>query len=481
MINSTNVIWTTFYPVLPEILLLMLGFGVMGLDLFGGKNRSLMPWCTALGALMVLAAVIMHPVISGFEGMILSDSYAMFFKVICLAGLIMTALLSDHYCRAHMVNQGEYYFLLIFATVGMMIMASAGDLLVLYLGLELMALSVYCLIGMLKRDQRSSEAAVKYFLMGAFASAILLYGMALVYGLTGTTSIATIAELTASGAVLQSPALFAALTLLMAAFCFKVAAAPFHFWTPDVYEGAPTTVTAFMSVAPKAASFAVLGRVMVEVFPLLHDYWGGLLAILALLTMAVGNITALAQTSIKRMLAYSAIAHAGYALLGILAGTPEGLSATMGYLFIYAFMTMGAFAVLVLLAEKEADRETLDDYKGLAKTNPLAAMLMLLFMFSLIGIPPTAGFIGKFYVLKAALGAGYLLTVIGAVIFSAISAYYYLRVVRYMYMHEPAEPVKLRYSPAISVVLGLSLLGVVGLGLFPDFLIDQAASALFGR
>ncbi|WP_457573624.1 NADH-quinone oxidoreductase subunit N [Desulfolithobacter sp.] len=479
--TQTVVTWAAFEPVLPEMLLVGIGIGLIFMDLFFRKQRELLPWLTILGSLTVLGMVLGERYISAFGGMFLTDSYGSFFKVICLMGLIMTALMSEHHNRVQGLHQGEYYSLMVFAAVGMMIMASAGDLMVLYLGLELMALSVYCLVGMLKRDQRASEAAVKYFLMGGFASAILLYGMSLLYGLTGTTNITGIATYITDTDLLTNPVLFGALGLLIVGFCFKTAVAPFHFWTPDVYEGAPTAVTAFMSVGPKAAGFAVFGRVLIQGFPELHPQWGTLLAFLALLTMAVGNITALSQTSIKRMLAYSAIAHAGYALLGVLAGTPEGLSATMNYLLIYGFMNMGAFAILVLLAGKDNRRESLDDYRGLAKSNPLAAMLMLIFMFSLTGIPPMAGFIGKFYLIKAALGAGYSGTVIGAVIFSTISAYYYLRVVRYMYMSDPQGTLELSYSPGISAVLGLALLGVIGLGLAPGTVIGRAAMSLLGQ
>lgn len=370
---------------------------------------------------------------------------------------------------------------MVLAAAGMLIMASAGDLMVLYLGLELMALSVYCLVGMLKGEKRCGEAAIKYFLMGGFASAILLYGISLVYGLTGTTNIREIAAITASTQLATNPALLAALGLMIAAFCFKVAIAPFHFWTPDVYEGAPTAITAFMSVGPKAAGFAVFGRVLASGFPLFQDHWSTLLSVLAILTMAVGNITALAQTSIKRMLAYSAIAHAGYALLGIMCGTPEGLSATMNYLLFYGFMNMGAFAILILCSSPGAHHESLEDYRGLARTSPLAAAMMLVFMFSLTGIPPTAGFIGKFYLLKAALAAGFTNTVILAVIFSAISAFFYLRVVRYMYMSDPEETQVIKFSPGISTVLGMALLGVIGFGLFPGSVIGWAAGALLGQ
>ncbi len=481
MITTTGISFTAFEPILPEMLLVCIGLILIILDLFAGKQRNLLPWMTVLGSVTVLGMILGQQNSIAFNGMYVTDSYAVFFKVICLLAVIMAALMSEHYRRIEGVTHGEHYSLMVFAAVGMLIMASANDLMVLYLGLELMALSVYCLVGMNKHDERANEAAIKYFLMGGFASAILLFGMTLVYGLTGTTNITQIAQYTAAHGLLANPALSAALGLMIAAFCFKVAVAPFHFWTPDVYDGAPTVVTAFMSVGPKAAGFAVFGRVLLTGFPEMQPNWGTLLAVLAILTMGIGNITALAQTSIKRMLAYSAIAHAGYCLLGVLSGTAEGMSATMTYLFIYGFMNMGAFAILILLSSSGARHESLDDYRGLAKSHPLAAILMLLFMFSLAGIPPTAGFIGKFYLLKSALAAGYTMTVIMAVIFSAISAYFYLRVVRYMYMSEPKQELSFEYTPGISAVLGLALLGVIGLGLFPGSLIGQAASTLLGQ
>jgi proton-translocating NADH-quinone oxidoreductase, chain N len=369
---------------------------------------------------------------------------------------------------------------MLFSLVGMLLMASAGDLMVLYLGLELMALPIYALVGLHKREQRTSEAAIKYFLMGSFGSALLLFGMSMVYGLTGTTEIARIAELIGSRQLVANPALLAGLGLLLAGFCFKVAVAPFHLWTPDVYEGAPTIVTAFMSVGPKAAGFAIFGRVLFVGLPELHGHWGPVLAVLALLTMAVGNITALCQQSLKRMLAYSAIAHAGYALLGLLAGTAEGMAATMTYLMVYLFMNIGAFAILMLLATPDAPCESIDDCKGLASRNPVAAALMLVFLFSLTGIPPTGGFIGKFYLLKAAFIAGYPLTVVGAVLFSAISAFFYLRVVRFMYMEAPQQTATLQFSPGMRAALGLCLLGVLGLGLFPGSLLNWTVSAFSG-
>ncbi|WP_319585967.1 NADH-quinone oxidoreductase subunit N [uncultured Desulfobulbus sp.] len=480
MIETVAVNWTAVEPVLPELLLIGIGVLLIGFDLFMPRQRQLLPWLTVVGCLTGLAMVLGSRPTTSFGGMFLTDGYAMVFKAICLGGVILTVLMSEYFCRIIGLRQGEYYSLMLFSLVGMLLMASAGDLMVLYLGLELMALPVYAMVGLHKRESRTSEASIKYFLMGGFASALLLFGMSLLYGLTGTTEIARIEELIGASPMSVNPALLVALGLMLAGLCFKVAAAPFHLWTPDVYEGAPTIVTAFMSVGPKAAGFAIFGRVLFLGLPQLYDHWGPVLAVIALLTMAVGNITALCQHSLKRMLAYSAIAHAGYALLGLLAGTTEGMAATMTYLVIYLFMNMGAFAVLMLLATPDNPHESLDDCKGLASRNPVAAALMLVFMFSLTGIPPTGGFIGKFYLLKAAFAAGYTLTVVLAVIFSAISAYFYLRVVRYMYMHDSEQTAGLTITRGMATALGVCLLGVLGLGFFPGALLDWTVGALAG-
>ena len=481
MIDTVAVNWTAVEPILPELLLIGIGVLLIGFDLFMPRQRQLLPWLTVVGCLTALAMILGSQPTVSFGGMFLTDGYAMVFKTICLGAVILIALMSESFCRVIGLRQGEFYSLMLFSLVGMLMMASAGDLMVLYLGLELMALPVYVLVGLHKRESRTSEAAVKYFLMGMFASALLLFGMSLLYGLTGTTEITRIAALIGNAQLSANPALLAALGLLLAGFCFKVAVAPFHLWTPDVYEGAPTIVTALMSVGPKAAGFAIFGRVLFFGLPQLHDHWGPVLAVLALLTMAVGNITALCQRSLKRMLAYSSIAHAGYALLGILAGTSEGMAATMTYLFIYLFMNLGAFAILMLLAEPGQPHESLDDCKGLATRHPLAAALMLVFLFSLTGIPPTGGFIGKFYLLKAAFGAGYPLTVVGAVLFSAISAYFYLRVVRYMYMDEPQQnATALALSPGMLAALGICLFGVLGSGFFPGTRLEWTVASLSG-
>ncbi|HID70937.1 MAG TPA: NADH-quinone oxidoreductase subunit N [Desulfobacterales bacterium] len=467
-------------PIMPEIMLVCVALILIIVDLLYPRNRELLSLFTLFAGVGLIALLFKQQPASTFGNMFIVDPYSIFFKVICLLGMLMTTLLSGRYLEIEKIRNGEYYSLMMFSVVGMMIMVSGADLIVIYLGLELMALSVYCLVGLLKDDVRANEASIKYFLMGGFSSAILLFGISLLYGMTGTTDLAGIAKYCSETGIMSNPALITGFALVISGFCFKVAAAPFHFWTPDIYQGAPTSITAFMSVAPKAAGFAVFGRFLMVGFPELHPQWGTIIGFIALLSMAVGNIIALSQTNIKRMLAYSSIAHAGYALLGLLSGTSEGYSATMTYMFIYAFMNMGAFAIVILLCSKGNRRESLEDYKGLAKSNPIAALLMLIFMFSLTGIPPTAGFIGKFYLLKSALAAGYTYTVLIAVIFSAISAYFYLRLVRYMYMEDPSEEFVVQYSPGLTAALALSTIGVLGMGIIPGTVLNIASKSLIG-
>ncbi|MFO0754143.1 MAG: NADH-quinone oxidoreductase subunit N [Thermodesulfovibrionales bacterium] len=453
-----NIAFPDLSPVLPEIIMTAAAMVLLLLDLVL-KNKAPLAFLTMGAAVLVFLAI---PGSAGetFGGMFVSDNYSANFKNIFLVNLVLTALISLKYIRREKAEHGEYYSLLLFATAGMMFMASARDFIILYLGLELMALSTYVLAGVKRSDRRSNEAAIKYFLLGAFSSAILLYGISLLYGMTTSTDLYRIAEQLKQTQV--SPVLLMSMILIAVAFSFKIAAAPFHMWAPDVYEGAPTSVTAFMSVGPKAAGFAVIGRVFYTAFPGLQPDWTAVLIGIALLTMAVGNILALVQTNIKRMLAYSSIAHAGYILLGVIAG-PQGLNAMITYLFIYAFMNIGAFGVVILLDKGDE----ISDYEGLSKSHPLVAALMLVFMFSLTGIPPTAGFIGKFNLFMAVINAGYTWVAVIAVIFSAISAYYYLRVVRNMYMKEMTGPAAINPSPTLGLALFITVLMVFAIGLLP--------------
>ncbi|MCL5023726.1 MAG: NADH-quinone oxidoreductase subunit N [Nitrospirae bacterium] len=464
--------------LMPEIVMTCLALVLLMLDLFIRRKEI-----TALLAIVIAAVVgffLTGSSGTAFSGMFISDGYSSFFKLIFLVSLVLSVLISIRYIKIESVNFGEYYSLMLFSTLGMMLMASAGDIIVLYLGLELMALSLYVLAGFLRHDTKSNEASLKYFLLGAFASAFLLYGTSMIYGLTGTTNLKAIAHYLAANGVAHNPAVMLSVILFVVAFGFKIAAAPFHMWAPDVYEGAPTSVTAFMSVGPKAAGFAVFGRVFLTAFGGLQVDWAGILIPLAILTMAVGNILAISQTNIKRMLAYSSIAHAGYALIGLIAGGGNGVASMMNYLFIYAFMNIGAFGVVIMLRTEGFKGEEITDYEGLAKSHPLAAALMLVFMFSLTGIPPTAGFVGKFYLFMAAVAEGYTWLALVAVIFSAISAYFYLRIVMYMYMKEPKAEVALSTSAPHGIALAVATCAVLLIGVLPSGIIELARAAVAG-
>jgi len=465
-------------PMMPELLMTALALIVLLLDLLI-KKKEIIALVTMAGVGLVALFLFGPPGVT-FGNMFVSDGYSTFFKLIFFINVILTVLISIKYIAIERVNYGEYYSLILFSTIGMMIMASAGDLIVLYLGLELMALSTYVLAGFIRHDLKSNEAALKYFLLGAFSSAFLLYGISIVYGLTGTTDLRAIAAFINERGLDENFSLLLSVIFLTVAFGFKIAVAPFHMWAPDVYEGAPTSITAFMSVGPKAAGFAVLGRVFMIAFVSVKVDWVAILIPISILTMAIGNIVALSQTNIKRMLAYSSIAHAGYALLGVITANNEGLASVMNYLMIYAFMNIGAFAVIIMLRSEGFKGESIYDYEGLSKTHPLAAVLMLIFMFSLTGIPPTAGFIGKLYIFMSAINAGYTWLVVIAVIFSAISAYFYLRVVIYMYMREPKETVVLTTSFSNGVALGITTVAVLFIGILPSFLLDLARAAVKG-
>lgn len=465
-------------PVMPEIVMTCLALALLLADLIIKRKETIA--FLSIISVAIVTYILLGSMGTTFNGMFISDGYSTFFKLIFFLNVLLTVLISVKYIAIEKVNLGEYYSLILFATLGMMLMASAGDLIVLYLGLELMALSTYILVGFIRYNIKSNEAAMKYFLLGAFASAFLLYGISMIYGLTGTTDLKAISAYIIKNGLSNNPVLMFSIVLFAAAFSFKIAAVPFHMWAPDAYEGAPTSITAFMSVGPKAAGFAVLGRVFLTAFGSVRIEWSAILIPIAILTIGVGNIAALSQTNIKRMLAYSSIAHAGYVLLGIIAGTSDGIASVLNYLLIYAFMNLGAFAVVIMLRSEGFKGDNIRDYEGLAKTHPLAAALMLVFMFSLTGIPPTAGFMGKFYIFMSAIDAGYTWLVIIAVIFSVISAYFYLRIVMYMYMKEPEETVQLTTSPAIKLALAITVAAVIIIGVLPSALINFARAAVNG-
>jgi NADH-quinone oxidoreductase subunit N len=416
-----------------------------------------------------------------FGGMIVVDMASLLFQIILLVVGFVTVLLSIRYAAEEGLELGEYYALLLFALLGAMLMASGGDLLIIFLGLEIMSLAQYILAGMRHNVLKSSEAAMKYFLLGAFATGFLLYGISLLYGATGTTNLAGIVTAVREGGLSDHPLMSIGMGLLVVGFGFKIAAVPFHMWTPDVYEGAPTPVTAFMSTGVKAAAFAALTRVFVTALGDLQGSWAPIFWCLAVLTMTVGNLLAIAQQNIKRMLAYSSIAHAGYLLIALVAAGPAGLTGLVYYLLAYAFMNLGAFAVVVAVEQREDRCLLLDDYSGLGFRYPLVGVAMALFMFSLSGLPPTAGFMAKFYVFSAAVEQGYIVLAVIGVLNSLISLYYYLRPIVFMYMEESkADVPAMHLDPFLLTGLVLTMLGTIQLGLFPSRLLGLAQAAALG-
>jgi NADH-quinone oxidoreductase subunit N len=462
--------------IAPEIILVCFVGGMLMFDAFV-KRGSRMP-LAIMGIVGLALALAVSLRMWGrsevaFSGMVAVDNYRVFFNVILIIGAMLTLLMSMSYIPREEIERGEYYVLILLATVGMMVMAAGTDLIMIFLGLELLSMCVYVLAGFARGQVKSNEAALKYFLLGAFASGFLLYGIAMVYGATGSTNLAKIAEGLASPQLPGKVFLMLGIGLLVVGFGFKVAMVPFHMWTPDVYEGAPTSVTAFMAIGVKAAAFAGFVRVFAGALDALHADWSMILWVLSVATMTVGNLVAISQNNIKRMLAYSSIAHAGYLLIGMVAGNELGRSSMLFYLLAYTFMQAGAFGVVIILGQKGEAKLNITDYVGVGYRYPLLGVAMAIFMFSLGGIPPTAGFVGKFYIFSAAIKAGYVWLVILAVINSAISLYYYLRVTVVMYMHEEEEGVlTMSRAPAVALVIILTSVATIGMGIFPSWIME---------
>jgi NADH-quinone oxidoreductase subunit N len=426
----------------------------------------------ALGSLMLGGEV--RP---AYTGMFIVDPFATFFKVVFYLSTVLTFLLSRRYAKIEEIESSEYYVLLLFALSGMMILASATDLLSIYVGLELMAFCTYVLTGFLRQQQRSNEAALKYVILGAVSTGMFLYGVSLVYGVTGTTQLDGMAAAVTGDPL--DPGLLLAVVFIVAGLVFKVGAVPFHMWVPDVYEGAPTTITAFMSVGPKAAGFAVILRVFLNPLVAASDAWI-IVAIIAVVTMALGSFVALVQDNFKRLLAYSSIAHAGFALFGVAAGGADGIASVMLYLLIYAFMNLGIFGIVVVMRAGDFSGEVIEDYAGLAKSHRGLALLMLLYLFSLAGIPPTAGFFAKFYVLVALVERGFVVLAVIAVLLSAVAAYFYIRIAMVIYMREPEGTFDPALTPEVRATLALTAAGTIGIGLFPAWFLRLAQNSVFG-
>jgi NADH-quinone oxidoreductase subunit N len=463
--------------ILPALIVLATAAAVLILDLLPPRERKgHLPVVAVAGVVAALLAVtwLWGTSTRVFGDMVVLDGLALFLQlVICYAtGLVL--LLSIDYLARQGLETGEYYALVLFAAVGMLLMTSAADLMIVFLALELMSLSLYVLAGYFRARLSSGEASLKYFLLGAFASAFFLYGLALVFGITGTT---TLSRFPAGAA--GDPLFMVGVALLLVGLGFKISSVPFHMWAPDVYEGAPTSVTALIATGSKVAAFAALIRLLLGGIGAEETDWTLLMWALAALTMTVGNVAALAQSNLKRMLAYSSVAHVGYMLVGLVAGGALGHGAVLFYLLVYTFTTAGAFGVIVLLERSTGEGVQLDDYAGLARHHGVLALALTFFLLSLIGIPPLGGFVGKFYLFGAAVRGGYIgLAVIG-VLNSALAAYYYLRLIVYMYMREPAGAAP---APAPSfaggLALAVALCGIVALGVVPAPFIDLAQAAV---
>lgn len=478
---QVDVSWTALLPLTTLAATCLV---VLVADLFlRGPNRTPLAWLGFIGLIGAsVAAVSLWDVeTTTLANAFVVDRYGLFFALLFFGATGVTLLMSVGFLQQTEIRTGDYYSLLMFSTIGMLLMAMAADLLVIFVGLEIMSICAYALAGMERSRERSNEAALKYFLLGAFASGFLLFGIALLYGATASTNLLDIHAAIEGRTLSSDPLLAGGIALLLVGFGFKVAAVPFHLWTPDVYEGAPTSVTAFMAVGVKAAAFAAFGRIFLGTFGDPAPSWQALLWIIAVATMTVGNVTAVVQTSFKRMLAYSSIAHAGYLLIGIVVGGEAGGSALLFYLAVYAVMTLGAFAVAVAAGREGAQIETLDDLAGLGFRRPLLGAAMTVFMLSLAGVPPLAGFVGKLYLFRAAIDAGFVgLTVIG-VLNSVVSVYYYAGVLVKMYMVDPSEPAAVSgHGYAIALALVVTALATIGLGVAPSALLEAARASFVG-
>ena len=468
--------------ILPELIVVGTAIAVLTLDLLlPVARRRWLPAVTVVGLLAALVASL--PLWgqnrSAFGDTVVGDSLAAFFNVLLIVITILTVLISPRFLRAFDLDYGEYYILLLGATAGMMLLAAATSLMTIFLSIELLSISLYVLSGFARAAQRSQESALKYLLLGGFATGFLLYGMALIYGATGSTTLRGIAAMvTAGSGASGNVLLLLGIGFLSVGLAFKASAAPFHMWTPDVYEGAPTIVTTFMSVATKSAAFAAIGRVFIATFPSLATRWYFPLALIAIFSLFIGNLVAITQDNLKRLLAYSGIAHAGYILLGVLPGTAVGFSASVFYIAAYAVMNFGAFAVVTALGAGGEQTADINYWRGLFYRRPFLATVMTIFMLSLAGIPPTVGFFAKLFVFQALVNAQIWAPLVVAVVMTIVSFYYYLRVV-VMMLATPDEAVaeKPRVGISTSGVLGAAALATIALGVFPTTVLDWASHA----
>src|SRR5579863_5467720 len=478
-----------FLPALPEIALAVAAMLLLLIGVFRGERSTrLVSWLAVLVliGILVLAARFDSAKQIAFYGMFITDPFALFMKALVLIGSAVSIVMAMRYNEAHGIARFEFPVLVLLAATGMMVMVSANDLITLYLGLELQSLALYVVASFDRDSVRSSEAGLKYFVLGALSSGMLLYGASMIYGFAGTTSFAALAKLI-TGAGAPSPGLIIGIVFVTVGLAFKVSAVPFHMWVPDVYEGAPTPVTAFFAVAPKMAAIALFIRFLIEPFGAILAQWQQVIIFLSIASMVLGAVAAIAQSNIKRLMAYSSIGHIGYALIGLAAASPAGIRGVLVYMAIYLFMNVGTFAVILCMRQQGRMLEGINDLAGLSRTQPGLALALAIFMFAMAGIPPTAGFFSKLYIFVAAIEAHQFaltgLAIIG-VVASVVGAFYYLRIVKVMYFDEPAGSFDRPLAPELKAVLVVAAVVTMFFFLLPDPVVGSAAAAaasLFGQ
>jgi NADH-quinone oxidoreductase subunit N len=466
---------------LPEIFVLSMAMVVLLVDLFlSARTRYIsyiLTQITLLGAAFITVSTHVPAVSYAFNGMFVDDPLADVLKLMIYLGTSMMLVYSRCYITLRGMYRGEFFALVLFAMLGMMVMVSGQNFLTLYMGLELLSLCLYSLVALDRDNSRATEAAMKYFVLGALASGMLLYGMSMIYGATGALEISQVSSMLFNG-VADRSVLILGLVFVVAGVAFKLGAVPFQMWLPDVYHGAPTAITLLVGSVPKFAAFAFVIRLLVQALQVLTVDWQGMLIVMAVLSIIIGNVTAIAQTNLKRMFAYSTISHIGFLLFGFLSGSMNGFISSMFYVSAYVLMTLGGFGMILLLSRKGFEAENLEDLKGLNQRSPWYAFLMMLLMFSMAGVPPTLGFYAKFTVLQAALQAGFVALVIFAVLMAAVGAFYYLRIVKLMYFDEPQDTTPLVVQPDVALVFGINGLAMLVLGLMPQRLMELCAYAI---
>ncbi|MCK5719132.1 MAG: NADH-quinone oxidoreductase subunit NuoN [Thiomargarita sp.] len=474
--ENLNILW-----LLPEIVLTTMACLILIMDAYLPDNLRHLTYQFTQGTLVGVALLVIatspETTVLAMNDMFIADPMSGVLKFFIATIVFVVFIYSRQYLQDRNILKGEYFVLGLFATLGMMIMVSGHNMLTIYLGLELLSLSLYAMIAMYRKSKTASESAMKYFVLGAIASGMLLYGMSMLYGVTGTLDLTELSAAIPAATDDSKTILIFGLVFIVVGVGFKLGAVPFHFWIPDVYEGAPTAVTLFIASAPKLAAFAMLMRLLVDGMQNLHTDWQGMLILLSILSMGIGNIVAIAQTNIKRMLAYSTIAHVGYLLLGIIAGTQEGYAASMFYVLVYSLMTLGGFGMIILLSRTGFEADQINDFKGLNERNSWYAAIMLILMLSMAGIPPMLGFWAKWAVLTQLVSAGFIQLAVLAVFFAIIGAFYYLRIIKLMYFDKTEVMIPIEAAPDMRIALSINALIILVIGIMPSSLMDICINA----